>query len=855
MRRLSTLCSTLCAICAEIAAMGGPPSPATAPFPPDAARGDTRPPAPGRVVLDAPGHVCVEGMGTVARGGEPGVAWALLDWRGRETGHSGVFDAEGASVIPPLPTGYYQMVRSNCPAIRNAHQSSLSTTLDGNPVLLATLAVVPPPESRVRDPASFYAADYGPIYEIWKGERGWLCPWNGGDRYRTLADLAWLVGVPHVRNRIEWCNIEPKPGVFSPEGSCHWREAELLGERGIAGCGVFAGAPHWARPRERMPTDLDVVWRFCARLAADFGDRMDGWEFWNEPDIGFAPGPVWDYAAAMKAAYLGFKAGRLEAVALPASHCRSPGNVYMRTLYANDAFKFADAFNYHLGQPISDIQSRLGTLRQFLDKNGMEGRAIWMTENECEMEGHATGKGVMEGHKAHSPEQELIVAEFYPKSQIAQQMAGVSRCYFFILGAYDERGGEKDWGMMRRDGAVKPVYAAMSTMTRELVSARLAGELDVGSGAKAFLFNQPDGSQTVAFWAVSPIDTANADKPVAGEMPDFARDVVLHMATASPVAAYSLSDLCGSISQIAATNGVLTLPATRFPAYVSGLRGLIADIPARPRGETRSYAPAPDEDLTVIVRAELDKDDFAITRNKTRAVLKKDGGRVKVFIWNLGDGPKTGTVEVAGGRIAGLPQEPFTLGPRGSKPVIFECTFAPDEGVFDCDFVLSGRFNGRRGSRTCIPVWHESRFFAGCVETPLAWDRPEAWTRNDSAQHWKCSWDEEEKAMRFDFEWTESVGHWAYPYYHLAPDESLVGARMLAFDVKTAQDKMENDHNYANVYLSGDTLPYEPPNGNWERRGVELPAEGLEEERAIRIGVAPRGRKLTLWIRNISVLK
>ena len=838
-------CVFFCALCAE--ALRGTTPPATA------VREDTRPPAP-RVVLDAPGHVCVEGKGTFARGGEPGAAFNIFDWRGRETGRSGVFDDEGVAAIPPLPVGYYNVM----PLVT---RRSSPVTGEGGETRLASLAVVPPPESRVCDPASFYAADYGPIYEIWKGDKGWLCPWNGGDRYQTLADLAWLVGVPHVRTRMEWAGVESAPGTFNPESSCYWREAELLNRRGITGCGVFNGAPWWTQPREKMPANLAVVWRFCANAARLYGKSKDAWEFWNEPDIGFAPGPVWDYAAAMKAAYLGFKAGRTEAVILPASHCLPPANAYMQTLYANDAAKYADAFNYHLGQPISAIPSKLGLLRQFLDKNGMEGRAIWMTENECEMEGHSTGKGIMEGHKAHSPEQELIVAEFYPKSQIAQQMAGVSRCYFFILGAYDERGGEKDWGMMRRDGTVKPVYAAMSTMTRELVSARLAGELNVGPGAKAFLFDQPDGSQTVAFWASSPIDTATADKPVSGKMRDYARDVTIALpesdfqCKAAKKNSYRLSDLCGSISQIIAKNGKLVLPATRFPAYVSGLHGLVCDIPAKPRGETHPYVPAPDEDLTVIIRAELDGGDFAITRNKTRAVQKKDEGRVRLFVWNLGDEAKTGMVEVAGGRLSGLPQKPFVLGSRESEPAVFECTFAPNEGVFDCDLVLNGLFNGKRGSRTCIPVWHEKRFLDGCTETPLAWDNAKAWTRNDSAQRYTAAWDEAEKAMRFDFEWTESIGRWAYPYYHLASGESLAGARMLAFEVKSAQDKLENDHNYSWVHFMSTSMAYTPPNGNWERRYVELPAEGLKQERVIRIGTEPRGRKVTLWIRNVSVLK
>ena len=38
----------------------------------------------------------------------------------------------------------------------------------------------------------------------------------------------------------------------------------------------------------------------------------------------------------------------------------------------------------------------------------------------------------MKGMKAHSPEQEMILAEFYPKSQIAHMMGGLIRNYYSI---------------------------------------------------------------------------------------------------------------------------------------------------------------------------------------------------------------------------------------------------------------------------------------------------------------------------------------------------------------------------------------------------------------------------------------
>ena len=43
--------------------------------------------------------------------------------------------------------------------------------------------------------------------------------------------------------------------------------------------------------------------------------------------------------------------------------------------------------------------------------------------------------------------------------------------------------------------------------------------------------------------------------------------------------------------------------------------------------------------------------------------------------------------------------------------------------------------------------------------------------------------------------------------------------------------KFADDFNRAYVMLDSQEIAYEPPNGNWERRYVELPPEGLESFR------------------------
>ncbi|MBR1609599.1 MAG: hypothetical protein IJ678_08305, partial [Kiritimatiellae bacterium] len=38
-------------------------------------------PRQGHILLDAPGHVAIEGAPVAATGGQPGAEWRLLDWR------------------------------------------------------------------------------------------------------------------------------------------------------------------------------------------------------------------------------------------------------------------------------------------------------------------------------------------------------------------------------------------------------------------------------------------------------------------------------------------------------------------------------------------------------------------------------------------------------------------------------------------------------------------------------------------------------------------------------------------------------------------------------------------------------
>ncbi|MBR1608638.1 MAG: hypothetical protein IJ678_03370, partial [Kiritimatiellae bacterium] len=275
----------------------------------------------------------------------------------------------------------------------------------------------------------------------------------------------------------------------------------------------------------------------------------------------------------------------------------------------------------------------------------------------------------------------------------------------------------------------------------------------------------------------------------------------------------------------------------------------------------------------IVFRVDLAPGDFEIAGSKTLAVAKTDAPRLRVEVWNLSDAPATGTVAVSGVRLAGLPDGEIAISPFGKESFdcVLEAPEAAGEGAAASSSAVctvSGRFDGRDASPLSMPVLFERALFAACEETPLPWRDPEAWTRNDSAAAYRASWDEKEQAVRFDVEWTDpAVDRWVYPVLELPPElRGLEGAVRAVFEVKSAQDKVENDFkndgaNFMLVRTGGadspnDYLSFAPPGGEWERRYVELSTAGdMSDVRAVRLGCNPLGMRLSFWIRNVSILR
>ena len=602
--------------------------------------------------------------------GECPQEWRLQDWRGTDVRQVRL---DGARTIENPGTGYWKLVAGT-----NA----------------VTFAVVGDPSVRAAE-CGFFAVDSA---QSWCASKKMFdCPWYGGDTYRAVTEILRRAGIRHVRDRMGWGHVK-KTAESPVKGDRYGKNADLLAAVGIRISSVFHDAPAYADVAGLLPRELAATRDFCRDVARFFGDKVEMWEFWNEPDIFFAEAPVWDYAAAFKAGALGYRAGNPKAIVANAAFANAILSPYGDGLAENGVWSYSDVLNWHTYADLKDYPKLYAEKAAYLRKHGVRDLASVLTECGTNQEGDSDGDGAQKGKKAHSPKQELVHAEFLPKSMITHQMFGSWRDYFFMFGVLNERDGKKDWGIMRRDGLVKPAYAALATLTEYAGDKVLLGETKFAEGVRTYVYSNKDGRQTLVAWTESELDTQKGVVTADNLWPRTVR---------IPVRAVPqrMADMCGRVLKPVVANGVLTLELTRYPMYVEGWLGLVAATPCavpaipvrRPESDT--------EDLTLIVRADFAKDDWYIHESKAKAIWTNGVGRLTLSVWNLSERSKSVALDVTGVRLVGIP--PAVTVPADGKVEISASCAAETTGEAVLKVVAVA--DGRRSAPLAVPFERRAR--------------------------------------------------------------------------------------------------------------------------------------------------
>ena len=103
---------------------------------------------------------------------------------------------------------------------------------------------------------------------------------------RTLTQMS-NAGLRWIRQPFAWADIEPAPGQFN---WTPWdRAVERASANGLELIAVLDTTPGWARPPDTTPftppTELVDFGNFARVLAERYGDRVDYYQIWDEPNL------------------------------------------------------------------------------------------------------------------------------------------------------------------------------------------------------------------------------------------------------------------------------------------------------------------------------------------------------------------------------------------------------------------------------------------------------------------------------------------------------------------------------------------------------------------------------------------
>ncbi len=283
-------------------------------------------------------------------------------------------------------------------------------------------------------------------------------------------DLMAETGFVWVRQEFAWSQIEPEPGQY--DWSDYDRIVEETAGRDLQLVAVLVKSPGWAAESETAPPDdLKTFADFATALAARYGDQIDVYQIWDEPNLssswGSQPASPVEYATLLEAAYNAIHAADSDALVLTAGLAptieRGPDNLsdilFLRGLYDNGAAPFFDGVAgkpYGFDTDPDDRKvdpnllnfSRFVLLREEMERQGDDHKPLWAS--------HFGWNALPKGWEG----QPSVWGQTSPETQTEQTIAAYQRALVewpwaggLILENWQPGGSPDDprWGFALRD--------------------------------------------------------------------------------------------------------------------------------------------------------------------------------------------------------------------------------------------------------------------------------------------------------------------------------------------------------------------------------------------------------------------
>lgn len=306
------------------------------------------------------------------------------------------------------------------------------------------------------------------------------------------------LGAAWTRVTLNWAELQGGgPDTWTPPVD----EARIQEEaaRGRLVVGLLIGAPDWVRDSNGLPAGLhadpassDNLWAgFVRRAVAQYGDTIDHWVVWNEPDIWDeeAPGHTWpgsveDFARLLQVTYQVAKESDAQAVIhLPALTYYWDANYgrvqyldRLLTILAADAqaeahnayFDVATAHLYFQPHAVYEV---IGAFQDILAAHGLH-KPIWLVETNAPPSNDPTWPVADVTLSVTMDEQ----AAYVPQAMAAALAAGAERLAIYKLQDVpgDRQANPEPFGLIRMDGSRRRAFSTYQTAIRFLAGVHSA---------------------------------------------------------------------------------------------------------------------------------------------------------------------------------------------------------------------------------------------------------------------------------------------------------------------------------------------------------------------------------------------
>ena len=211
--------------------------------------------------------------------------------------------------------------------------------------------------------------------------------WSNYFRSGIRQDLYDGLGVTWLRVDFSWKSLEPEKGVW------YFRDydylAEAADEQGRKILAVLTFDTPWLYEDEKQSrniteNELDEYLDYVRTVALRYGDRLAGFEIWNEPNLNrFWKGSDEDFFQLTREAVKVLKEVAPDvpvAVGALSYHPLVGGKSFLKKMLEAGALEGADAVSVHpYAISLNASAGRVADLRAFLEAEGCKHR-IWVTE-------------------------------------------------------------------------------------------------------------------------------------------------------------------------------------------------------------------------------------------------------------------------------------------------------------------------------------------------------------------------------------------------------------------------------------------------------------------------------------------